>query len=77
MITILLIIMDFIWCFTMRSVWANKPINNKTNWPVFDYLRTFTLILSFVNIGVKGVIVMFLIKLKGSKNELGLNARRQ
>ena len=53
--------MDIIWCMTMRSVWSSKPLNNKTNWPVFDYLRTITLIISYINVVVKAVIIAKLI----------------
>jgi len=52
--------MDIFWCITMRSVWASKPWNNHTTWAVFDYLRTVTLILSYVNIGIKVVIFLAL-----------------
>ena len=56
--------MDIFWCITMRSVWASKPWNNHTTWAVFDYLRTITLILSYVNIGIKIVIILALMQIK-------------
>ena len=64
MITILLIVMDILWVMTMRQVWASKPSNNKTTWTVFNHLRTFTLVFSYINILIKGAIVVTLIKLQ-------------
>ena len=48
-----LIVMDILWCLTMRNVWASKPFKNSTSWAIFDYLKTFTLICSYINIGIK------------------------
>ena len=45
--------MDVLWVLTMRSVWASKPYNNHTSWAVFDYMRSITLLFSYINIGVK------------------------
>merc|ERR1711935_550556 len=56
-IVALLIAMDIVWCMTMRSVWSNKPVNNKSNWPIFDHMRTLTLIFSYIGIGVKVAII--------------------
>ena len=53
LITVILIVMDVLWCITMRNVWASQPWNNHTRWAVLDYLRTLTLIFSYVNIAVK------------------------
>ena len=57
-----LIVMDILWCLTMRNVWASKPFKNGTSWAIFDYLKSFTLICSYVNIGVKVSIKYFYIK---------------
>ena len=53
LITVILIVMDVLWAMTMRNVWASKPWNNHTRWVVFDYMRDFVLILSYLNVGVK------------------------
>ncbi len=70
-VTVALIIMDIFWCLTMRQVWSKKPSNNKTTWTMFNYLRSFTLILSWVNIFVKawivGALTMLLRKLNQSQ----------
>jgi len=62
-----LIIMDILWCLTMRSVWANKPLKNEAAWKAFDNIRSFTLFLSSVNIVLKAVAVVFLVFLKSKK----------
>ena len=59
-ITGTLIAIDIFWIIVMRSTWASKPFNNHTGWAVFDFLRTFTLIASAVNVGVKGFIMALL-----------------
>ena len=56
-----LIAMDIFWAVTMTSVWESKPFKNSTGWGVFDALRTFTLIMSYINIGVKALIFFLLL----------------
>ena len=53
LITVTLIVMDVLWAITMRNVWNSKPWDNHTRWAVFDYLRTITLIASYVSIIIK------------------------
>ena len=60
MVTIALIIMDVLWCMTMRNVWASKPFKNSSSVGWFDYLRTLTLFTSWVNVAVKVIIVFWL-----------------
>ena len=68
-VTVALIVMDIFWVMTMRQVWSKKPSNNKTTWAMFDYLRTFTLILSWINIFVKAWIVASLTMLMRKLNQ--------
>ena len=49
----LTIVLDILWILTMRSIWAGKPSKNATSWKAFDFIRSFTLFLSFVNIILK------------------------
>ena len=53
LITVVLIVMDILWVITMRNVWNSKPWDNHTRWAVFDYLRTITLLASYINIIIK------------------------
>lgn len=34
----------------MSNVWAGKPLHNEKTWRAFDNIRTFTLLLSVLNI---------------------------
>ena len=45
-----LVIFDIVWCVTMSNVWAGKPVHNERTWRAFDNIRTFTLLLSVLNI---------------------------
>ena len=53
--------MDVLWCMTMRNVWASKPFKNASSVGWFDYLRTITLYTSWVNVGIKAIIVFWLV----------------
>ena len=53
LINFVLIILDVLWCLTMRNVWASKTWNNHTTFAVFDYLRQITLFFSYVNVIIK------------------------
>ena len=61
MVTVALIIMDVLWCMTMRNIWASKPFKNASSVGWFDYLRTITLFTSWINVAVKGIIVFWLV----------------
>lgn len=61
MVTVSLVIMDVLWCLTMRNVWATKPFKNASKVGWFDYLRTVTLLTSWVNVGIKVVIIFWLV----------------
>ena len=62
------IIMDLLWIFTMRSVWANKPAKNANSWKAFDNIRGLTLFLSFVNVVLKAIACIFLVNiLRGTR----------
>jgi hypothetical protein len=64
----LTIILDVLWIITMRSVWSGKPSKNANAWKAFDFIRGFTLFLSFVNVVLKGVAMAFLANiLRGAK----------
>ena len=68
MLTAMTIVMDFIWIFVMRDVWSGKPLKNANAWKAFDNIRTITLFLSFVNMVLKAIAVVFLIPImRGSK----------
>ena len=60
-VTVSLIIMDVLWCMTMRNVWASNPFKNASSVGWFDYLRTITLYTSWVNVGIKVIIVFWLV----------------
>ena len=61
LVVAVLIGMDIFWTVTMTSVWESKPFKNTTGWGIFDTLRTFTLIMSYINIGVKAWIFFLLL----------------
>ena len=70
LITVVLIVMDILWVITMRNVWNSKPWDNHTRWAVFDYLRTVTLLASYINIIVKVskyIFVTFLASIDGDR----------
>ncbi len=65
---VLTIVMDVLWIFVMREVWAGKPLKNANAWKAFENIRSVTLFLSFVNLVLKGVAVVFLIPImRGGK----------
>ena len=59
--SVLTIVMDVLWILVMRDVWAGKPLKNANAWKAFENIRSITLFLSFVNIVLKAIAVMFLI----------------
>ena len=64
LITIVLIVMDVLWALTMRNVWANTSASKvKSQWAIFDHLRSITLFFSYINIVIKAYIVATLVKL--------------
>lgn len=57
-----LIIFDILWCITMSNVWSGKPLHHEQTWKAFDNIRTFTMILSVLNIFIRvseDVILLF------------------
>ena len=68
LLTIMTIVMDILWIFVMREVWAGKPLKNANSWKAFENIRSFTLFLSFVNMVLKAIALVFLIPImKGGK----------
>ena len=68
MLTVMTIVMDILWIFVMRSVWDGKPLKNANAWKAFENIRSITLFLSFVNMVLKGVALVFLIPImRGGK----------
>ena len=68
MLTVMTIVMDVLWIFVMRSVWDGKPLKNANAWKAFENIRSITLFLSFVNMVLKGVALVFLIPImRGGK----------
>ena len=61
LLTIMTIVMDILWVLVMREVWAGKPLKNANAWKAFDNIRSVTMFLSFVNIGLKAIAIFFLI----------------
>ena len=62
------IVMDILWIFVMRDVWSGKPLKNANAWKAFDNIRSVTLFLSFVNVVLKIIAVVFLIPImRGGK----------
>jgi hypothetical protein len=55
-----LIIFDILWCITMSNVWSGKPAAHEKVWHAFDNIRTFTMILSVLNIFLRAAAVFFL-----------------
>lgn len=55
-----LIVFDILWCVTMSNVWAGKPTAHEKVWHQFDNIRTFTMILSVLNIFLRAAAVFFL-----------------
>ena len=37
----------------MSNVWSNKPLHHEKTWKAFDNIRTFTMILSVLNIFIR------------------------
>jgi hypothetical protein len=52
-LNVLTIVMDVLWCLTMRSVWKNKPAKNAKGQKGFNLIRSTTLYLSVANILIK------------------------
>eukprot|EP00347_Sterkiella_histriomuscorum_P016364 403353472 len=68
LINIGLIIFDIIWCITMSNVWSGKPLHHEKTWKAFENIRTFTMILSVLNIFIRAAAVFFLSMIvRGSK----------
>ena len=62
------IVMDGLWIFVMRDVWSGKPMKNATAWKAFENIRSITLFLSFVNMVLKVIAVVFMIPImRGGK----------
>ena len=62
------IVMDILWIFVMRDIWSGKPMKNANSWKAFENIRSITLFLSFVNVVLKVIAVMFLIPImRGGK----------
>ena len=61
LLNIMTIAMDVLWIVVMRSVWDGKPSKNATSWKAFDNIRSLTILLSVVNICLKGAAIFFLI----------------
>ena len=60
MLCLLTIVMDILWIVTMRNVWASKPLKNASSWGAFDNIRGLTILLSVVNIALKGIGILLL-----------------
>ena len=54
------IVMDLLWIFVMRQVWAAKPLKNANTWNGFSNIRGLVMLLSFVNIVLKAIACAFL-----------------
>ena len=68
LINIGLIVFDVLWCITMSSVWSGKPSHHEKTWKKFDNIRTITMVLSVLNIFIRGAAVFFLFMIvKGGK----------
>ena len=61
LLTVMTIVMDILWIIVMRSVWDGKPLKNATAWKAFENIRSFTLFLSFINLVLKAISLVFLI----------------
>ena len=70
LLNIMTIAMDVLWILVMRSVWDGKPSKNATSWKAFDNIRSLTILLSVVNICLKGAAIFFLIPIsRGVKGQ--------
>ena len=70
LLNIMTIAMDVLWILVMRSVWDGKPSKNATSWKAFDNIRSLTILLSVVNICLKGAAIFFLIPIqRGQKGQ--------
>ena len=70
LLNIMTIAMDVLWILVMRSVWDGKPSKNATSWKAFDNIRSLTILLSVVNICLKGAAIFFLIPIsRGNKGQ--------
>ena len=74
MLNAMTIVMDILWILTMRSVWSSKPIKNANSWAAFDNIRSLTLFLSFVNVVLKVLAVLFLFRIYNGSNSKKLQA---
>ena len=63
-LAIMTIVMDILWIFVMHDIWSGKPLKNATAWKAFDNIRSVTLFLSFVNVVLKIIAVVFLIPIQ-------------
>ena len=61
LLTVMTIVMDILWIFVMREVWSGKPLKNANAWKAFENIRSITLLLSFVNLVLKAIAIVFLI----------------
>ena len=69
LLTVMTIVMDILWIFVMRSVWDGKPLKNANAWKAFDNIRSITLFLSFINLVLKAISIVFLIPImRGGKS---------
>jgi len=74
-LTVMTIVMDFLWVFVMREVWSGKPLKNANAWKAFENIRSITLFLSFVNMVLKAIAIVFLFPImRGSKMQSPLAA---
>jgi hypothetical protein len=47
----------------MGSVWSGKPVHNEKIWKSFDFIRSLTLWLSWLNVFIRGGAVFMLYKI--------------
>jgi hypothetical protein len=75
MLTVMTIVMDFLWVFVMREIWSGKPLKNANAWKAFENIRSITLFLSFINMVLKAIAIVFLVPIvRGSKMQSPLTA---
>ena len=55
-----LFVFDIVWCATMGSVWSGKPAHDEAIWEAFNFLHTFVIGMSVVNIILRAVIEILL-----------------
>ena len=60
-LTVMTIIMDILWIMVMKEVWDGKPLKNANAWKAFENIRSITLFLSFINLVLKGISIVFLV----------------